>query len=134
MFQLTVLTVNINWEWSENAEGVLAVSRKTPSFCIYGNYRQHIKSLRMVVETSDINKLFYFLNLFLNDSTQPWRSSTTYVFYSLGTVYFSGSIKFRQFLTVVFIITFDWMENFKFWWHHLRKISFRSIGINPISI
>ena len=31
-----------------------------PPACIYGNHRQRIKSLKMVVETSDKNQLSYF--------------------------------------------------------------------------
>ena len=68
--------------------------REAPSTCLYENRRQHIKSLEMVVETSDINKFSYFYAL--NQFTKLTRPKPTRPDparqWSFLTVYISDSI------------------------------------------
>ena len=45
-----------NCEQSEGAEGGLAELSEAPAACIYGNCRQHIKYLKMVIEIWNENQ------------------------------------------------------------------------------
>ena len=59
----TYLGTCIYCERSESAEVVLVDCRVASSACMYGNRRQRIKSLKMVIETSDENQFSYLYSL-----------------------------------------------------------------------